>query len=183
VAHAGPFQVGALVDDVDEGRRLYGAVGLGGWLDSGWVGQVAYVDVAAGRVVEPRVRMVLGRISPQLCVELIQVDASHDVPTAWNAQAAPATSHLAYWSHDVAADVERLRSAGATLVMARVAGPDAQRDQAALLDGQLPSSLAIAYLADGSGPMIELVSTSLWSGPLEGRFGPLVRHVVPPPTL
>jgi len=178
VTDAVPFHVGFAVTDLDAATALHSGLGVRRWVLSGWR-TGAYFDAGAGGLVEPRSRVAYGRVSDELAVELIEVDLSGPVPASWQLGA----GHLGHWVRDTGPVAQRLLRAGGRIVMARAssAGVRALTAEAAADPDRVPDGLDACYVLAGTGQLVELVPTAIWSGRLVTTFGPDTPDVIPRP--
>jgi hypothetical protein len=120
-----PFQVGALVPDLDEAIALHSAFGATDWVTSGWrTGE--YYDRGHDAVISPSSRVAFGRLTNDLAIELIELDATGPRPVVWDMEAAPATAHIGYWVEDTQPIAAELIAAGGTLLLAKATVPALQ---------------------------------------------------------
>lgn len=176
-----PFQVGALVRNLDEAMTLHTALGVTDWVTSGWrTGE--YYDRAQDAVLSPNSRVAFGRLTPDLSIELIELDPTGPRPAVWDIDADGPTAHVGYWVEDSQPIASKLIAAGGTLMLAKAT-------MASLLEldpeprprDWVPDELDACYISMGNGLLVELVPEAIWETRLPDGFGADVAKAIPAP--
>jgi catechol 2,3-dioxygenase-like lactoylglutathione lyase family enzyme len=177
------FHFGFACSDADRGAERYTELGVRRWVRSQWR-TTPYFDAGVDGIVEPRSRVVYGRLTDDIAVELLEVDPSVAAPMVWLLDdAGVGRVHFGHWVRDTAPVARRLLRAGGRIVMARANSPAAAALTVATAGDPeaVPDELDSCYVLTGEGQLVELVPARIWSGRLVDTFGPDTHSVIPAP--
>jgi catechol 2,3-dioxygenase-like lactoylglutathione lyase family enzyme len=178
--------VGTHVRDLEAGIEEYTVLGADLWHHFPSPLLLHTFDAVAGETAPVELRVVLGRLSDSMLIELIEpVGGSGASGHPRLLGHTGGLTHIGAWCTDLPAAYRRLAAAGARLHLASDANPDrlvrlAQaRGVDAVADALAP--LSTCYIALATGTLVELLHVSMWKGAYTAVAPGLVHLMIPPP--